>query len=450
MRIKLAILFLAILIGSCQEESRTENAFTTIIGNMQSDEVESILFYSDTVFKVIPVESRKFKVMLPKNTNNSFWGVAAKFSRGYFYVPKGDTIHMDIDLENFNPSLYSNFKDPVNTYLKDKQMKLRARSIENIDSTQISFFLDSLSGILKQDYHNFLEKNKQLPSIVKEVESMNLTAELQQIDLSNKNMVGRKSPLKNEIVFSDNFMKSPKYLDLLDAARWSLPSQRIQEEGRDMNTMNIEEIISYQLEEINKIDQNQVKSYLMFRALRTQLMMKGVEGAKSNLDLFKSNNSIDNYSISIEEMVQKRRTITTGITASEFEYEDREGTIVKLSDFRGKYVLIDLWATWCKPCLIEMPYLKEIEKSMANKNIEFIAISIDQDKQKWKEYLTKHHFEGNQLIADKAEESSIMKDYKIMGLPNYLLIDDKGKIISVSAPKPSSGELKTLLEKEVE
>ena len=438
-----------ITISSCQLRNSQLNSGKTIIGSIQSDDINSVIFYSDTLFKVVPVLNRQFEVSIPNVSNNQYWGIAAKFHKAYFYIPDTDTIRMNIDSKAFNASLCSNFNDPINDYLCVKQNKIKDLNIMSIDSSQIISKLDSLSRIIDQDFELFVVNNKQIPEQVKKTEEVNISAELQILDLINKNVTGRKAILRNNIGFDDNFMKSPKYLDLLDMQRWSLPNQRIISDGKNQQSMDLDELISYQMEEIGKIEENNIRSFLMLKALRTQIAMKGIESIQSNLAIFEKNNSIKRYSNLINEMIADREAIAKGMNATDFEYENNIGEWVKLSDFKGKYVLIDLWATWCKPCIEEMPYLKEIENTLNDENIEFIAISIDKDKVKWQQYLSKNKMNGIQLIADKAEESSVMKDYKLLNLPNYILIDDRGKIITVSAPKPSSGELLKLLEDEL-
>ena len=69
-----------------------------------------------------------------------------------------------------------------------------------------------------------------------------------------------------------------------------------------------------------------------------------------------------------------------GDQSPDFEYEDKDGKIYSLKDFRGKYVLIDFWATYCAPCKKEIPYLEKIQEKFKKKNIFFVSIAIDLNK----------------------------------------------------------------------
>ena len=138
-----------------------------------------------------------------------------------------------------------------------------------------------------------------------------------------------------------------------------------------------------------------------------------------------------------------------GGKAANFTYPDRNGKMVSLSDFKGKIVVVDVWATWCGPCRKEIPALIELEKEMHGKDVVFIGVSVDEKKdyQKWLEALDKEGLEGVQLFANGW--SQIVKDYKIKGIPRFMVFDREGNVISIDAPRPSEPKLKALLEREL-
>lgn len=129
------------------------------------------------------------------------------------------------------------------------------------------------------------------------------------------------------------------------------------------------------------------------------------------------------------------------------DYAKYGGGKASLADFRGKYVYLDLWATWCKPCLQEMPFLQKLEEEYMGRNIYIIGISLDQPaaRQKWETFVKTHQLGGIQLYAGKAFDSPFIKAYDIIGIPRYILLDPTGHIISNDAPRPSDPKLKELL-----
>lgn len=134
-----------------------------------------------------------------------------------------------------------------------------------------------------------------------------------------------------------------------------------------------------------------------------------------------------------------------GGRAADFTYPDQQGKMVSLSDFPGKVVVVDVWATWCGPCRTEIPHLKKLEEEMREKDVVFLGVSLDEkkNKQKWLDVIKTEGLHGVQLFADGW--SKITKDYKITGIPRFLVFDKQGHIATTHAPRPSSPELKKLL-----
>ncbi len=128
--------------------------------------------------------------------------------------------------------------------------------------------------------------------------------------------------------------------------------------------------------------------------------------------------------------------------APEFELNDQNGNKVKLSDFKGKNIYIDFWATWCKPCVGEIPELKKLEEKFKDKNIVFLSISLDniKDVEKWKSFIAKKELGGTHLIVENAWQSKIVKDYTIESIPRFVIIDAEGNLVDIDAPRPTSGK----------
>ena len=137
-----------------------------------------------------------------------------------------------------------------------------------------------------------------------------------------------------------------------------------------------------------------------------------------------------------------------GIVSPSFDYENHKGGKTKLEDLRGKYVYIDVWATWCGPCIAEIPHLKKVEAKYHGKNIEFVSISVDTEKdyEKWKKMVVSKELGGIQLFADKNWTSDFIKAYGINAIPRFILIGPDGKVIKADAARPSSASLTELLD----
>ncbi len=153
------------------------------------------------------------------------------------------------------------------------------------------------------------------------------------------------------------------------------------------------------------------------------------------------------------ELKAKKDKIAKGQPSPEFKnYLNYKGGKNSLSDYRGKYVYIDLWATWCKPCIAQFPVLKKLEKEYKNKNIVFISIATDDDKtahswekakKVWRDAVKKFELKGVQLFAG---EKQFTINYLVGTIPRFMLIDPEGNIVDNDAPRPGDPALKKLLD----
>lgn len=150
-----------------------------------------------------------------------------------------------------------------------------------------------------------------------------------------------------------------------------------------------------------------------------------------------------------KEKYNKIKSTGIGKKSPNFTFEDRNGKKVSLKDFRGKYVLIDIWATWCTPCLRELPHLKKLEVTYHDKNIEFIGISVDYKSEYdlWKKMLKEKELNGIQLFSDNAFDSDFVSDFGVSSIPRFILISPEGKIAESHLSKPSKEKTKQLLNK---
>lgn len=121
------------------------------------------------------------------------------------------------------------------------------------------------------------------------------------------------------------------------------------------------------------------------------------------------------------------------------DYVNYRGGKNSLKDYTGKFVFIDIWATWCGNCWGEFPYIKKMEEKYRDKNIVFISISIDKDREAWAKTIVEKSLPGIQLLA-KNSDDSFFKEYAVYGVPRYILLDGQGRIINYSTPRPSETE----------
>lgn len=140
-----------------------------------------------------------------------------------------------------------------------------------------------------------------------------------------------------------------------------------------------------------------------------------------------------------------------GKPAPDFEMTGTDGKVYRLSDFRGKALYIDVWATWCGPCCMEIPYIEKlVEHYRDNSKLEFLSISLDNNKETWAHKLKTDQPEWKQFICPDNFKSDLAICYGIKGIPRFLFIDKNGNIISIDAPRPSMKGIISYLNKHID
>ena len=115
-----------------------------------------------------------------------------------------------------------------------------------------------------------------------------------------------------------------------------------------------------------------------------------------------------------------------GTPAPEFVLNDINGNAVKMSQFRGKTVVLIFWASWCPDCRAEVPALKELQAKTDPNKVVFVSISSDRTVEAWKKYVTENEMGGVQLYRDK---SKVSEDYHVKWIPSQYVIGPDGKVV---------------------
>ncbi len=212
--------------------------------------------------------------------------------------------------------------------------------------------------------------------------------------------------------------------------------------------------------DFDEFDENQLNTALAdAKTQMTEFIDKAVD-----IDTMITNSSRDQVDATLQSykryyggIIALRNNFPKGSPSPIFEgYENFKGGSTSLVDLKGKYVYVDVWATWCGPCKVEIPHLKELEEEYRDKDIAFVSMSIDDDKRHkgswekahaaWKKMVAEKELSGVQIMAPKGWDSDFVKAYKINGIPRFILIDPDGNVVDPNAPRPSDPKLKKLLE----
>ena len=263
------------------------------------------------------------------------------------------------------------------------------------------------------DYFNLYHGNESTSMYINPGQDIDLTLDTEMFDETIKY---NNSPESNFL--ATKYLIQEKYVDVDMDSVFALPDSLYYEFFSNLEVLF--------LNELNKLSNKEF-----------------VELEKENITQMLSR--ADTWKLNWEKRMLKLSVLPKkGEPAIDFTYPDINNNNISLSDFKGKYVYVDIWATWCGPCVYEIPFLLELENKYHDKNIVFLSVSVDEekDRQKWVDMVNKKNMDGIQLFAS-GWGSQISNDYllSVTGIPRFLLFDPDGNVIDLDADKPSSEKI---------
>lgn len=181
--------------------------------------------------------------------------------------------------------------------------------------------------------------------------------------------------------------------------------------------------------------QGKLRDFQLTKFIEGQLGQYGAHTAliDSLITDYKAFCTTPDYVAIIDKIHAAAVRVMPGQPAPDFTLADTAGHPVRLADLKGKVVFIDFWATWCAPCLVSMPKVKEMEEQFKDRSdVVFLKVNVRDDGQRWKDFVRKRKLGGTNLFADGDHTKALFKAYNFDGIPHFVLVGKDGKLVDAA------------------
>lgn len=456
-RINLFSLSLLVLIAlACSQQP--EKKSTKIIGQIfNQEEGQASLELMDTTIYVNLDSSGSFSAVLPIDTVQSVIFHHGK-EISNLYIRPGDDLSLTVDSNEFDETLkYTGKGAKINNFLASMElMNDSLKSLIELTKLEEDSFLVAYQ-------RNFQEKENALQNAEVDDEAFvkwYLGSNKWELAFGLLSYPAYRSQfLKEEFTPSDKYFSYEDSLNLYDPSNLIYKNyipyiqRRISKnmmwrfEGKGPQDVSV--FIMASVEEIKDIPNEAIKEELLFRLVDRSIIQLKTEDRNILLTEWKALNPSEDRLRKVKKQLSFLDNLAKGRPAPGFTYANTEGNTVNLKDFRGKVVYIDVWATWCGPCIKEHPDMEKLQAQFEEEEVAFVSISIDESPEPWIKMVKEKGLGGHHLYADGAWKSTIIKDYGIIGIPRFILIDQEGNIVDSNAERPSgdiASEISALLD----
>jgi len=436
----LAIVFIAF--GTIAAIAQTANTVTIkgsiihINNKMQVNDVSEMksLQLPDDERTFIPDSTGKFSVSFKLAQPNYF-----KIGRNVLYLSPGDQLTVALDYNKPEAAVITGKGADANNYLRATPFPHGGSYLEagkNIKKT-IALTIDTILAISKV-YEQNLAKVVNVSPKFREYEQARIKADI----LNSMEMTRDYYPMKMKLV--DDARKAADE----DIKRQTAPYIAQYSKGfTNPDYLKLEVYAGIAGDILDKNDKSpaamQVKDWLNAEDVAYKIQHMGskdeVIAMKPQVDAIVN----PQYRAVVTKTYSSLVKFGNGDKAIDFTMTTADNKKIHLSDYTGKIIFVDLWATWCGPCIAELPYMVKLkEKYKGNPSVVFISLSIDDDRAAWKKMLANIKADGIQGVADR----SSLNDYSVIDIPRTIIINKNFKVAAMKGNLPSAKQTAVLLD----
>jgi thiol-disulfide isomerase/thioredoxin len=429
---------------------------TVIAGKIHlGSPVEKLVFYKYPTFDtmmVVPVKNGMFHYVPEEKISKEIYIVRAGAEQAQLFFGSGDSVYMDWAEQPFRYSKceIGGSRIAENSYLSQNRNDLSLNFLSNAARryAPAEFYREVLDKWT--DREKELNDFKTVDHIKPAPDFIELQKKLIAVDYLN--LVHIEYPKTMAVYFPNDTIKEFRAMNDLESLVRFDDTTLIDFPAYREYVMTMIQRKAFKTGEpllsvlANEVSSSKVRNSLAFEAIVNDLSVLHDSSRRANRLAesltFLDDERLRNKLIDVNERLNR---LQVGKKAPGFSVENLNGKQLTLNDLTNRYLVIDLWATWCGPCRMESPYFEKIAEEYTDESTAFVSISIDEDKNAWKTEALQKSKHVLQLWASNPR-ADFINGYSIAFIPRFMLIDPKGNIVSVDLPRPSDPRFEKTLQ----
>lgn len=369
------------------------------------------------------------------------------------YVSPGDDLRLTLDTKEFDETVkYEGKGEEINTYMAQKALLFPYINpvIYKQPEEAFTHHVDSVHqaevGYFNQYFANIKDTNPNLKTF-KEYENAELTYGWANTKTDYPGLNAYLNQRRERTKVSDGFMDFMKSISIMNESALNsgfyqdfITGYVNREVSKLLQADTSLSVIPLKEKYIEDNLSGGLKDFVYAQWIYTLLTEEdNMEVGIRLFDKLKVASPDNAYTAILNETVDIVSKLSPGNPAPDFTCMDQNGKEVSLSDFKGKVVYMDIWATWCGPCRSEIPSAQKLIDDFDGEDVVFLCVSVDEDLDAWKKLIKDKEMKGIHINSSGNFNSVVAKLYNSKGIPHYVLIDQEGNIVDINAKRPSGG-----------
>ena len=435
----------ALLLNGCSEKNKNRTSTATIFGAIGETVIDSLViqYDKDSVLNIEIVDNNFAQDFGVSEKGSYLKLIHGETSSDLFALP-GDKI--TVEFPSPDSLSFSGDRSRENNFLQTKNaslINLYTMTDYSVDETTFLNRLDSALQVNFEEIETTLDGDKIDPGFIdyqKQIERFKMGHLL--------TMFANVQWTKGSEV-SDNFFDAVDEFDMDNEDYWSISANKNfqyfyydhlppADLSEDEHTLAVIDSIA------SRSKNETIRNFLVYAKTNSNLpYTKDLELLYQKFNVLCTD---EEYKTKIKALYDDLSRLQPGKPTPGFtDFTDQNGELHSLPDYRGQYVYIMVWGTWCPFCKMEMPFAQELAKKYSGQGeLEVLFVALNKDKKKWQIYLDENDLKGIHLIMTEEQEEAFSQNYMVKGPPKFILIDPDGNFVSANAPDPSTPELNEL------